>query len=411
MSRENPFSETPKENIKKEPIRGDGFTMEEGIPFSNPVGPSLEFRPGESSDKMSAEEKKKIKERSIREKERTKNFSEVDYAEDLLSSMLETHKLETHNPYSETFLIKPDGRFEKSLRADGNPVYLVYANTPNELYQLAAEIEKKHPKYHFNFETDPEGKWFKYTVSKDTPDKEPLDPDFLQKQIHLPESRWDEEFRRLIREKIEGNKLEKIKAAKESPEVLREHTFRRYIEGLGLSENELRDKKVLDLGSGEGEFVKSLIVKRITAEAYGIDAELDEAGVENIFKKHLFRGNFEKNLPVKDADYIISVGAVSNGIWGGEEVMDIRKILENSIGSLREDGEIRIYPMQEAATATPLEGLGQSQQKWNELLSQISDTQKVEYRIKPRNIKVTGNGNDIILESVLIIRKKKKENI
>ncbi len=163
----------------------------------------------------------------------------------------------------------------------------------------------------------------------------------------------------------------------------------------------------MDLGCGEGEFVKYLIEKGITSEAYGIDIELYEDAIEDKFKKHLIRGNFEGDLPIQNIDYVVSVGAVSNAIWGGVEVMDIRRIVERSLTSLKEEGEIRIYPIQEAAQATPLAGLQASQEKWKELLTVISQVQNVEYKIEPRNIKVSGKNNDIILNSVLVIRKKK----
>jgi SAM-dependent methyltransferase len=244
-----------------------------------------------------------------------------------------------------------------------------------------------------------------FNTEPSKPEQEPLGPDLLQEQARLPKDQWSEKFRQLIEEKIKEN--QQRNEEKESPEVLRERTFKRYTEGLGLGEKTLRDKKVLDLGAGKGEFVKFLIEKGITSEAYGIDAGLDEVVVEDKLKRHLFRGNFEEDLPVKNADYVISVGAVSNGIWGGDEVMNIRRIVEKSLASLKEGGEIRIYPIQEASKATPLEGLEKSQQKWGELLAKISETQKVECRIEPRDIKVVGNSNDIILESVLVIRRKK----
>jgi SAM-dependent methyltransferase len=231
-------------------------------------------------------------------------------------------------------------------------------------------------------------------------------PDFLQEQIRLPEAEYDEKFLKLVNEQILENQEKKIEKLEELPEILREQAFNRYIEGLGLDESEIRGKKILDLGSGEGEFVKYLIEKEITPEAYGIDAGLDESALEDKFKSHLIQGNFEKDLPIKNLDYIVSVGAVSNGIWDGKEVMDIRRIMEKSLASLKENGEIRIFPIQEAAKATPLEGIEKSRQKWNELLAEISKTQEIECKIEPRNIKVTGDNNDIVLESVLTIQKK-----
>lgn len=238
-------------------------------------------------------------------------------------------------------------------------------------------------------------------------EQEPVTPDFLREQVRLPKDQWSEKFNQLIEEKTRENQQENTAGAEESPEVLRERTFKRYVDGLGLDEARLRGKKILDLGSGEGEFVKTLIEKGVTPEAYGVDVELDETVIEDRFKNHLVRGNFEEDLPVQNVDYVVSVGAVSNGIWGDEEAMNIRRIVEKSLASLREDGEIRIYPIQEAAKATPLEGLQASQQKWKELLAEISETQKVECKIEPRDIKVAGNSNDIILESVLVIRRKK----
>jgi len=242
-------------------------------------------------------------------------------------------------------------------------------------------------------------------------EQESIAPDFLQEQVRLPKEQWNEKFGKLIEEKTRENQQAQKGVEEEevieSPEVLRERTFKRYIEGLGLSEESLKGKTVLDLGSGEGEFVKSLIEKDITPKAYGIDAELDESATEDRFKKHLIRGNFEEDLPVQNVDYVVSVGAVSNGIWGGEEAMNIRRIVGKSLASLKEDGEMRIYPIQEAAQATPLKGLQASQEKWKELLAEISETQNVECNIEPRNIKVSGEDNDVILESVLVIRRKK----
>ena len=87
--------------------------------------------------------------------------------------------------------------------------------------------------------------------------------------------------------------------------------------------------------------------------------------------------------------------------------MNIRRIVEKSLASLKADGEIRMYPIQEAAKATPLPGLEASQQKWSEVLSEISENQGVEYRIEPRNIKVIERMNDIILKSVLVMWRKK----
>ncbi len=66
-------------------------------------------------------------------------------------------------------------------------------------------------------------------------EQEKMMPDFLQEQIRLPKNQWSEEFRQLIEEKIRENQQEQeqTEEVKESPEVLQERTFKRYIRWFG----------------------------------------------------------------------------------------------------------------------------------------------------------------------------------
>src|SRR3989344_5873106 len=233
-----------------------------------------------------------------------------------------------------------------------------------------------------------------------------IDPRFLQDQFNLPKEQWDEKFRQMIQEKAEENQRaieeterelagevletsqEKIK---ESPEVIRERTFERYTNGLGLD---------------GGEFIEHLIKENVTQEAYGLDANPDKLPIKEDLKNHIFEGNFQKELPIKNLDYVVSLGTVSNAIWGGEEVQDIEGIIKNSLAALKEGGEMRIYPIQEATENSDLEGTKESHKKWIHLLEKISKTEGVEYSINPRTVKVVGKNNDIILESVLVIKNE-----
>ena len=85
--------------------------------------------------------------------------------------------------------------------------------------------------------------------------------------------------------------------------------------------------------------------------------------------------------------------------------MNIPRIIEHSLAALNKNGEIRIYPLQEAAVATPLEGLEESSKKWQELITKLSKEQNLECTIVPRNVKVIGDADDIMLQSVLVIKK------
>jgi hypothetical protein len=112
----------------------------------------VEMRTGESTDKVKA--------RRQEEKQIEMERSDADKAEIGILSMM--HNNDT-NQYSETFVIKPNGGFD-DIREDGKERFLNNPDTSEELYKIAAEIQKKNDKLHFNFETDPEGKWIKYTV-------------------------------------------------------------------------------------------------------------------------------------------------------------------------------------------------------------------------------------------------------
>ncbi len=69
--------------------------------------------------------------------------------------------------YSETFLIKDNGRFNQTKRLDGIVPYLLSISDvkkPEDLYKLMQEILLKHPDFDVSFKVDPEGKWMKYMI-------------------------------------------------------------------------------------------------------------------------------------------------------------------------------------------------------------------------------------------------------
>lgn len=256
--------------------------------------------------------------------------------------------------------------------------------------------------------------------------QEVLTPEFLQEQIRLPEEQWSPEFSKLIEEKTkkrnQNNKelREWLLAGRpESPPseigAEREDSFRDYEESIGLHEDDLRGKRILDLGCGRGGFVEYLIAKGITAEAYGIDMA-PENSTEDIFKNHFFKGNIEQDLPVHNLDYIVSRYSMFHewkGYDGSKDVMNLPLVIEKSLNSLNEDGEIRISGVFEVAQATP-EEKGESKidrKKWEELLLTTAKMYEIKYTIEPLGIEVYNNYMDdtkrcVTLNSVLIIRKK-----
>ena len=240
------------------------------------------------------------------------------------------------------------------------------------------------------------------------PENEKYDSSFVLEQSQLPRASWDSKFAAFIDGEIVKHKIEASSSKPETAENEREKTLKRYIRGLGLVLKDLQNKKVVDVGCGDGEFIKELIDKKITQEAYGIDVNFG-AGVSD---QRFIKANFHESIPLADCDLIVSVDAISNEIWHSEKDEEakliIEKIVKNALDALNENGEVRIYPIQEAFTETPLAGLQKSKQLWEVIISHISEVHNVDCRLEPSNVRISGGSNDLILESVLIINKRHK---
>jgi hypothetical protein len=168
---------------------------------------------------------------------------------------------------------------------------------------------------------------------------------FLADQIVLSRSEWSPEFKKYVADKIEERKKFEEETIELTPKQEQEKVYSRYLKSLDLSEDDLKGKKIIDLGSGESEFVSQIIDRNISDDVYGIDVKPDTSNLDEKHKKYILQGNFQEKLPVGGADYVISVGAVTNGIWGGEDNMDMENVLKNALDAIRDDGELRIWPI------------------------------------------------------------------
>jgi len=248
--------------------------------------------------------------------------------------------------------------------------------------------------------------------------EETLSLDFLQEQFRLPESDWDERFRELIRALIQENQqailethenLEKgvgdltSEDKQENPEKLREELYAHYLSSLNLKESDLIDKSILDLGCGfAGFFVQYLIEHKITDNVLGVDLNLHEEKVNEKFKKNLIKGDLAGDLPMQNADYIFSVGAVS--MVGHFE--NKGQIVKKWIESLKAGGEIRIYPIPEPSEKFPWESVIQDWQEWNKFIQEINLEGVVECRLEPKGVRIIGKDNEMVLDHVMIIKRK-----
>ncbi len=232
--------------------------------------------------------------------------------------------------------------------------------------------------------------------------KSPEFRDWLESQaMSLPE-KWDAGFRNYIDKKY--TESQEQEGEKGNPERTRQDTWERYLDGLDLKEEDLKDRRVLDLGCEAGDFVISCLDKDLTEDAYGLDMELKGEALEEKYKKHFFQGNFKDELPVKNLDYIFSIGAVSLFI-NKETVKPIGETIRNSIAVLNKGGEIRAYPMPRAPEHSDLRGAKESRKAILEILEKLKKELPIEYDFTPIDIKVSGKNKDMWLEDVLTIKK------
>jgi len=222
---------------------------------------------------------------------------------------------------------------------------------------------------------------------------------FLLQQISLPETERSDEFNKYVTEKALANK--EVADQDETAEELKEKTFQRYLKGLDLTEEEMRSKKILDVGSGkEADFIQAVLSKGITGEAYGMDIEMDDTLVGKD-PEHYFKTDFLNPPNVSNIDCVVSVGALSLDT-NAEYIEDIF----SRLAQLSSDtSELRIYPLRRAPEGSELMGVIESRKKWEAKLEEMKQKFGIEYEFRPIDIRVSGNNKDLWLDETLIIKK------
>lgn len=226
--------------------------------------------------------------------------------------------------------------------------------------------------------------------------------EFIREQINLPDNKWDDVFRDYVHKKYQELQKEIIEL---SPEEELEKNFQRYLESLDIQKEDLMNKKILDLGCGAGDFVKYCLGQGISREVYGLDILIEPEELNPGYRRFFIKANFEKGIPLKDFDYIFSVAAVE-APYSEEVERDLRKAVISALVVLKQEGEIRIFPVRKAPPASGLAGIDFARRKWIELLGDLKSKNWINYVLRPIDIKVAGNKPDVWLEEVLIINKE-----
>lgn len=239
--------------------------------------------------------------------------------------------------------------------------------------------------------------------------KSPEFQQFLAEQVFLPPEKWDEKFNNYVRKK---HKLEQemIRYIPQwSIEEEKERQFKRYLKSLDVAEKDLKNKKILDLGCGvEGNFIKICLEKGITADIYGLNGVINPIKVAEKYKKNLFGGNFTKEIPGENYDYIFAVGSAGSHDFGEERVEAIKKTISLAIKSLKGNGELRIAPIFDSLQVKE-KNIPFAKDDWEDCINSLAEDEKMEYQFRPIDIRFTaGKFENVVLDEVLIIKKKPK---
>lgn len=186
----------------------------------------------------------------------------------------------------------------------------------------------------------------------------PIDQSYIGCTIEDLQEIEKKEFEKFLKEHIEktGTTL------KEYGESAEENTYLGYMEELGLTPNELLNKKILDIGSAKSYFASYCLKHGISDSVYSVDAGEDsytDKEVKKIIWPESLKTEIERkskkalmqNLPYDEGsfDLVIAVAALPGRYreYHGELTMeqDVEQSYDEIVRMLAPGGEARIAPL------------------------------------------------------------------
>lgn len=237
------------------------------------------------------------------------------------------------------------------------------------------------------------------------------------KEAYLPPEERSEEFKQLLEEKYNS-----LLGEENLDELEEDFIIRRYLNHFHFKEEDLKNKTILDVGCGLGDFIKYCSDKNITPEAYGFDLELNPQLAEGKYMNHLQKGDFTKEIPFQDKkfDYILAYSSLE-GLFLEENNEEAKRVFESLLSLLKEKGEIRVYPLRKLPPEIAPEAVKQNKERmeellqakearerWEKTLQELKEEGLIDFKIQPIDIRVLSSRKEFWLEELLIISKHLK---
>lgn len=230
--------------------------------------------------------------------------------------------------------------------------------------------------------------------------KSPAFKKWLIEQTEKSPESWSSDFLTYIDKKyqVDGGEDEP------SLEQVQETDFQRTLEMLALTNEDIRNKRVFDVGCHDGGFVITSLKKELTQEVFGLDINL-EGEAQNInYQNHFYTGDFTEKLPIDNMDHVLSVGAITL-MLNEEERAKFKQAIRSAIGAMKQSGDVRVGPIYHVLKGEYLDGVVDSERVLGEVLKELEEEEEIVWKLEPTDISVTGNSKDVLLMRTLIIRK------
>ncbi|OQB10263.1 MAG: hypothetical protein BWY21_00429 [Parcubacteria group bacterium ADurb.Bin216] len=230
----------------------------------------------------------------------------------------------------------------------------------------------------------------------------------VESQLDIPSSGWSDDFKELIKNIKELKIAEDGEYKKEtSLEEKLKNEYEKYLQDFDLEEGDIKNKRIMDIGCGNAEFILYILENGLSEEVFGVDknkeSRLDYFNYEeddsiNIkqaellkkYDKRIYNINYyERDLPQEDLDYILARAS----LYGNNEeaINNIVDLIKRSTSHLNPSGEFKIFPIDK-------EAITQSNQRdasdeyfldfyrWEKIAEKVSTETGIDYSFTPTGI-------------------------